>query len=83
MISIHPLRSERDELNLVGPEIFEISIRSPQVKEDVDIAGYNEGVALFQSTPSEWKETSSRATRFGTRQNFNPLPPEWRETLSK
>ena len=56
-ISIHSLRVEGDKVLFADSVATSISIHSLRVEGDFDDTRPAEGVDIFQSTPSVWRET--------------------------
>ena len=79
-ISIHSLRMEGDFCGCHSPQAGEISIHSLRMEGDIPIYRHFKLHALFQSTPSAWRETSTRFAHFDNI-SFQSTPSAWRETF--
>ena len=56
-----------------------ISIHSLRMEGDYPVAFFVYVVIVFQSTPSAWRETSTRFAHFANK-SFQSTPSAWRET---
>ena len=74
-ISIHSLRMEGDVHLDIYRSVVDISIHSLRMEGDFIWSRYRFTVALFQSTPSAWRETVVSGQNAERNADFNPLPP--------
>ena len=80
VISIHSLRVEGDKLSLTGTRITKNFNPLPPCGGRLDDTRPAEGVDIFQSTPSVWRETGN--PQFASEDHrFQSTPSVWRETM--
>ena len=58
-----------------------ISIHSLRMEGDNDTNVYDPSIALFQSTPSAWRETDGLWVMESRQDTFQSTPSAWRETM--
>ena len=75
IISIHSLRMEGDFLKECRSFYGQISIHSLRMEGDRHLFLFLNVTAIFQSTPSAWRETDVIGAVLQVKDNFNPLPP--------